>query len=271
MLNNSTKNRGQYIIKALLLLSFIVEYNFAFPKSLNPGKPSGHQADIYSILPFKKCKQIDDLILNIHNGIDHPIGYFAGLRNPPHQDFTWHKYGHRVFFHWGFNSNPKNSIILNKLVDERKWPKNTQELFWEKVITEQSRRNKSDMALCSKTLSFSLQGKERAYANAIASLIVDVHILGDYTTTNIVCLQEISSVASDIKKALFSSLYGGDIAKEINKAIDKTASIKSQKERAVAILKILQQNMPTFWLEAQNSYFIKHFKKIGLPLKQLYK
>ena len=238
-------------------------------KSLNPGKNNGHEADIYSVLPFKRCTEISGLILVIHNNIDFPIGYFPGLRDIPHQDFTWHKYGHRVFFHWGFNSNPRSCDILQELVSERNWSKEVEASIWSKVIIEQAKRNKESMTKVGKTLGFELAGAQRAYANAFASIITDIHLLGDYSTTKIATLQNIDLIIVDIQKALFESLKGGDRAKQINKMLDDTHQIEDIRDRANATLIILQEHLPTFFLNIQDGFFAKHFKKLDLPLKAI--
>lgn len=253
------------------LLFAILFFFVAFPvqsKSLKAGQSGGHEADIYSVLPFERNEKISKLILTIHNNIDFPIGYFDGLRDAPHQSFTWHKYGHRVFFHWGFNSNPRSSKILQELVAERKWPQEVEKFFWDKVITEQARRNRETMAIVGSTLGFQLSGAERVYANAFASIITDVHILGDYSTTNTTSLQNIDLVVADIKNALFESLKGGDDAKRINRLLDSTKSISSQSKRADAILKILQKELAQFILTVQNGYFKRLLVKQKLPLRQ---
>lgn len=257
-------------LKRYLLLLFFAFITIAIinAKSLNAGKKGGHEADIYAVLPFERCEQISSLILTLHNNIDHPIGYFPGLRDAPHQNFTWHKYGHRVFFHWGFNANPQSSKILNELVTERKWNKAVEQSFWKKVIDEQARRNRESMAAVANTLNFQTAGTQRAYSNAFASIITDIHLLGDYSTTNIVTLQNIDLIIADIQKALFESLQGGDEAKRINRLLDKTATNKDVRVRAEAALTILQKELPNFILTAQNGFFARHFKKQGLPLKK---
>ncbi len=238
-------------------------------KSLNPGQKNGHEADIYSVLPFERCDSINKLIKVIHQNIDFPIGYFEGLRDAPHQDFTWRKYGHRVFFHWGFNSNPKSSKVLQSLIDERKWTKQQEESFWNKIIKEQARRNRQSMGTVANILGFQLSGVQRGYANAFASIITDIHILGDYSTTNTSTLQDVDLVIADIKKALFESLKGEDAAKRINKLLDDTKSITDSKERASTTLVILQKHLPSFFIQIQDGFFAKHFTKKGLPLKRL--
>lgn len=254
---------------ALLTLVILLNITTLSAKSLNPGRKGGHEADIYSVLPFERCTEISELILLIHNNIDHPIGYFPGLRDAPHQDFTWRKHGHRVFFHWGYNANPQSSPILQELVAERNWTAAVQQSFWKKVVDEQARRNRESMATVGSTLGFQTSGAQRAYANAFASIITDIHLLGDYSTTNIVTLQNIDLIIADIKKALFESLRGGDDAKRINKLLDDTAKIEDVRLRAETALGILQREFPAFILKAQNGFFARHFEKKSLPLKKL--
>lgn len=250
-----------------LIILLIASIGFVNGKSLNAGKSGGHEADIYAVLPFERCEKISTMIRAIHNNIDHPIGYFEGLRDTPHQDFTWHKLGHRVFFHWGFNTNPRSSTQLATLVEERDWSDDVQKSFWKKVVEEQARRNRETISVVGSTLNFN--STERAYANAFASIITNVHILGDYTTTNISSLQHIDMIVVDLKKALFESLHGADQAKRINKLLDITKSYTDVRECAEAILTILKDELPRFLLQTQEGFFARKFRLLSLPLKRL--
>ncbi len=259
-------SKSSVLVLFLFLVAVLSQIGSLSAKSLLPGKPGGHEADIYAVLPFQRQPLVSQMILVIHNSIDRPAGYFPGLKRPPHEDFTWHRYGHRVFFHWGFNSDPHSSKILNELVNERRWSDSVVSQFWQKVVDEQARRNKFDMETVAVVLGYSLSGAERGYVNAVASLIVDTHLLGDYTTTETRSLQDIDLLAADIKKALFGSLRGGDAAKAINKKIDATASVNPASARAEAILHILKSDMPLFWKRARDGAFVEHFKRHGLAV-----
>lgn len=256
-------SKAKYFL--ILLICFCVQITAA--KSLNAGKSGGHEADIYSVLPFAKCAKISELIYEIHRTIDFPIGYFEGLRDAPHDDFTWHKYGHRVFFHWGFNGNPRSGAVLQSLVTERKWSATVTEAFWQKVIAEQSRRNRETMQTTARILNFQSAGVQRTYSNAFASIVNDVHILGDFSTTNIEALQSIDMVVSDLKKAMIQSLRGAEKATEIARQLDATKNIKSSPERAKKIISILQANLPQMILAAQNGWFARHFSQMGLVMR----
>lgn len=256
-------SKAKYFL--ILLICFCVQITAA--KSLNAGKSGGHEADIYSVLPFARCAVISELIYEIHQTIDFPIGYFEGLRDAPHADFTWHKYGHRVFFHWGFNGNPRSGAVLQSLVTERKWSDAVTEAFWQKVIAEQAKRNRQVIQTTARKLNFQSAGVQRTYSNAFASIVTDVHILGDFSTTNIEALQSIDMVVSDLKKAMIQSLRGAEKATEIARQLDATKNIKSSPERAKKITSILQANLPQMILAAQNGWFARHFSQMGLVMR----
>lgn len=242
----------------------------AFPKSFNKGKPDGHEADAYSIIPFEHCTRITDWFETIHKTIDFPYNkYFDGLRNPPHQNFSWGSYGHRLFFHWGFNGNPWNSKV-QECVDKCHWDTQTITLFKKKLTDEQARRNRLVLENTSQVLHLGMSGQLRAYTNGFASLVYDVHILGDYTTTRHAPLQELNGVIDDIKSALFSKLQGGEQAKRINKTLDQYKIRYSDKsQRAQKVLELLQTEVPRLILSANNGYFKKHFQANGISLKRV--
>lgn len=257
---------NRYIIVASIFLFISIS---ALPKSFDKGKPGGHEADAYSVLPFERNVKISAWFEVIHKTIDYPYNkYFSGLRNPPHQNFSWGKYGHRLFFHWGFNSKPW-SPQMEECISLCGWNANTIQLFKNKIITEQARRNKLVMEETARILSFGMSGQMRSYANGFASIVYDTHILGDYATTKQAPLQDINAVIDDIKFATFDKLRGGEAAKRINKKLDKTkVDYKDRKKRAKKVLEILQEDLPSMILTANNGFFKKHFTEIGYELKK---
>jgi hypothetical protein len=257
---------GRYFIAVLVLFftSFCV-----FSKSFDKGKPGGHEADAYSVLPFERNENISNWFEIIHKTIDYPYNkYFSGLRTPPHQNFSWGKYGHRLFFHWGFNSNPWSPQI-EECVSLCGWDDKTVQLFRNKITAEQARRNKQVMEATARILGFGMSGQMRSYSNGFASIVYDTHILGDYTTTKQAPLQDINSVIDDIKITVFNKLQGGETAKMINKKLDKTKTdYKDNRKRAEKVLKILQEELPSMILTANNGYFKKHFSQKGFRFKK---
>jgi len=258
-------------MKVYIVILFALLINLdAAAKSFDRGKSTGHEADAYSVLPFEKSSEISDWFEAVHKTIDYPFNsYFEGLRNPPHQKFSWGKYGHRLFFHWGFNGKPWSPQI-QEMVDKCNWDEQTVNLFKMKLINEQSRRNLKVMTATNEMLHFGMSGQMRDYSNGFASILYDTHLLGDFSTTQITPLQDLNLVIDDIKVSLYRKLKGGDEALRINKMLDQTKkSYPDQRIRAVKVLDILQKNVPKMILNAQNGYFKIHFKEIGIKLKTL--
>lgn len=244
------------------VLIFVFAFNPAFSKSFNKGRSGGHEADMYGVLPFKRSPEITNWLEFVHTTIDFPYNkYFDGLRDAPHQNFSWGKYGHRIFFHWGFNAAPW-SVQLQEQSDKCGWSPKTTEAFKAKLVAEQSKRNRAILETTAALFHFKLSGQERGYANALASIVSDVHLLGDYTTENIAPLPNLQYVINDLKTALFERLQGGTEAKNINKQIDYTEKqYPDSKVRAQAVLDILKAQLPTFLLKCNNGYFKNHLKE----------
>lgn len=257
------------------LLAFITAILLLLPsrmeaKQFGKGKNNGHEADMYAVLPFQRSVQISAWLESVHKTIDYPYNsYFEGLRSIPHQKFSWGKYGHRIFFHWGFNSEPWSPQIQEQ-VDKCGWDAGTIASFRAKLTAEQARRNQAIMEQTGILFHFGLSGQERAYANALASLVSDVHLLGDFTTENIAPLPNLQYVINDIKTTLLERLPGDGQARQINRQLDATRTqYPDTKVRAQAVLDILKKELPRFLLTCNKGYFKRHFVRYGIPLKNL--
>lgn len=254
--------------KTVFLFVFSLIIVTASAKSFLRGESGGHEADAYSVLPFKECKLISDWFEVVHKTIDVPCNsYFKGLRDAPHQHFSWGKYGHRIFFHWGFNGKPWSPQLEEKVL-ECHWDASTTDAFKKKLVDEQARRNRLVMAKTSETLQLGMSGSLREYTNGFASLVYDTHLLGDYTTKQKAPLQDLNLVIDDIKVALYRKLKGGDVALAINKRLDLTKTLYTEPEkRAEKVMEILQKEVPEMILNAQDGYFRKHFKASKIKVK----
>lgn len=254
-----------FISLALLLLPSRME-----AKQFGKGKNTGHEADMYAVLPFQKSAGISAWLESVHKTIDFPYNkYFDGLRDAPHQKFSWGKYGHRIFFHWGFNSEPWSPQIQEQ-IDKCGWDRETILSFRAKLTAEQAGRNRAIMKQTGILFHFGLSGQERAYANGLASIVSDVHLLGDFTTENIAPLPNLQYVINDIKTTLSERLSGDEQARRINRQLDATrTNYPDTKARAQAVLDILKKEFPRFLLTCNKGYFKKHFAGYGIPLKKL--
>lgn len=91
-------------------------------------------------------------------------------------EFTWSTYTHRLFFHWGFNTDPrKGSPALREQIKKAtKGNTSQEETLWQLVINMQASRNRK-MIRCLQNF-----GLNRNDASALATILYNVHILGDY-------------------------------------------------------------------------------------------
>jgi hypothetical protein len=252
----------------LIALLLLVPFTLLQAKSFGKGEKYGHEADAYSVFPFERSVEISAWFEAVHNTIDYPYNaYFKGARDHPHQKFSWGSYGHRLFFHWGFNGKPWTPQIQER-VALCKWDKKTVEAFKKKLVAEQARRNKIIMTETSKALHFGLSGQQREYVNGFASLLYDTHLLGDYTTTNIEPLLELNSVIDDIKRALYRKLKGGAQAVRINKTLESYKRIYADpRVRAAKVLELMQKEVPAMILSAEDGYFRRWFERWGVEVK----
>ena len=65
------------------------------------------------------AKRLHPTIEVFRKHIDHDYrDFYRGLRliMLPHK-FSWGSYGHRIFFHWGFNTDPRKSESLQRQFD----------------------------------------------------------------------------------------------------------------------------------------------------------
>ena len=134
--------------------------------------------------------------------------------------FNWGNYGHRLLFHWGFNADPKQYAPLVKQVRScLKGNENAQEqerkFFAYLTRNIQSRRN---WKLINAVISVTGIPTARGYANAVATILYDVHLLGDYSTTNTAALPKIDDIERDLTENGFSRLIsGGDRSERLAK------------------------------------------------------
>lgn len=148
------------------------------------------------------------------------------------KQFKWFKLDnisrHRLLFHWGFNANPATFEPLVRRVREclngRPDADTEGRKFFAALARIQGERNRRLINSVVDTLGVPTA---RGYANAIATIIHDVHILGDYSTKATSALPKISDIESDLTVGFSKLLTGGEKSKRLE-------YIRSEFNRAVA-------------------------------------
>ena len=159
--------------------------------------------------------------------------------------FSWGGYGHRLLFHWGFNADPKKHPPLRKQVEKclkahvenhmkdataaeaDAWKREQADAFFRYLTREmQAPRNKK---LINAVVEVTGVPTARGYANALATLLYDVHLLGDYQTTATSALPRIDTIEHDLTENGFRRLLtGGDKTERLQK-------IESELQAAVRV------------------------------------
>ena len=151
-------------------------------------------------------------------------------------------YGHRIFFHWGFNADPRRYEPLRIQV-RNTLPEDQQKAFYEKVLEEQKRRNRKVISMVGRT--FGIEGEP---ARALATLIFDIHLLADYTTENTSPLPSLITMKRDIQNQGFSRLLIASEQKrfpEIRRDLESAMLKNSDRDRAIALFNVIKNHLPT--------------------------
>lgn len=189
------------------------------------------------------------------------------LEIPRFSRFSIGPYTHRIFFHWGFNRDPKHSDAVRRRVEACGWDGSTTDAFWDLIKEEQARRNRKMMESVKETLGFF----DRQHQRAFASIIYDTHILGDYIQQegdySDKPLMNLDDLIADLHQALYSDLRAGDDAISLNKGLKAISG--SDRERAERMLVILKQRVRSIIANAEEGFSRRRIEEqgfvIGMP------
>ncbi|MGN1221337.1 MAG: hypothetical protein ACI4TU_10415 [Candidatus Cryptobacteroides sp.] len=266
----------------LCLLSILVSFpTYAHPNSWQ------HIMEMYSVLPFATDKDgnvvqenfpiriwLENITKNLiddYNRVE--INEYGGCTFYAYlqREFNFKlSFGeHRILFHWGYNAQPWNDS-LEQYVISNNWDEEKIARFKRAMVVEQRRRNRIANKEAEKVFNFASGGIEAQWANAILSIVYDVHLLGDYTLAdnkNFKGVTEPSKVAQDI----LSSIRRLDRSKTSIKLIESIkqtiSEYSDQHILAEKLIILLQKEMPRFILSAQDGSLKRRFEKLGYKLK----
>ncbi len=226
-----------------------------------------HVKDMMSVFGPSDKKELEQFFENLTSLIDRPEpGLTMRIRGIAPR-FTQGPYTHRLYFHWGFNGDPKDSWALLNRVTNATDDVQIQEMIFDEVrAVDIARKNK---ALLYVQISFvdltnRSSGLSPDEINAIATLAYDTHILGDYivgTATTSKALMPMDKIAADIIKA-FGRIKRRDKAfqenperktlmkmfelkmKKASKHSQQRDSSQKQADAAKAMLQAMQEMVP---------------------------
>ena len=177
---------------------------------------------------------------------------------------------HRLLFHWGFNSRPWSDALEEK-ISHYNWYNSPAAVdrFKKAFITEQARRNRQANEWTERVFGLSSGGKEASWANALVSIVYDVHLLGDYVIDDNRDFDGVtppSKVAGDIVNSLrkLDAVQSKSLEKAISRIVE---SAEDEHKSASLLIKLLQEKLPIFILTAENGALKKRFEQSGYMFK----
>lgn len=256
------------LIIVLLLTPFLL---FAHGKE-------AHTADMWRIFPFipyeQANKDIEDFYYLVNSYIDYdnfPSIKNGKTRHTPlfiKNDSRLEKMkfsNHRIWFHWGFNKDPRTFQPLINMVESNisrgLISETDREYFWYVLNKEIRKRNRLLMDKWAKIAGYNglvgLMASQRAQANAFVTLLYSIHLLGDHQTSE-------TSIIIDKR-----SLYG-DIYNAIDNLAGKSVSNRQKAKSLRNKLRLVQSNPKAFLdkMEKEFTPFLYSLEGVGYNYKK---
>ena len=165
-------------------------------------------------------------------------------------DFNLGLSRHRMLYHWGFNENPEDSESLVKRVNEATRDEFARKRIWELIKDEQGNRNRAMMKIASlefkQNSGFELIREEQ---NALASIMYNVHILGDYEVSSLAQtdgMVTMNAIIADTKRTFRQRLRepNMDIVREFSKHLDMAEGMPDIPKKASKVLELMKVYVP---------------------------
>ena len=245
-----------------------------------------HTADMKRIFPFvgnnTRNKDIIDFYYTVNAFIDYrsfpsnerKVG--RPLCIAEHPKFGKMKFAnHRIWFHWGFNKDPKKFDPLARLVDqniERGVIRESDRAeFWQVLMQEVSKRNRYLMNEWSKILGYeglgNMSAAMRAQSNAFVTMLYSIHLIGDHQTKLTDIMLNINSVYGDVYNAIDN--LAGRSRDNRNKANRLKTVLRRAQDDPGKFLDVLEQEFTPFLYSLEGGIYDykKRFEGLGYILK----
>ena len=244
--------------KIFLLFLIVAMSSVVFGKSSGTLSGHGHSGDITRTLGLNvsnslQRKLAENITKTFAKYIDSQDDASALNRRIKQivPGFSLGSYTHRLYFHWGFNGDPRRSVALKHRIKESEASSDQVAMIWDIIIEVQAQRNKGMMD----AIKNAIQEKNKKPCelthyeiNALASIVYDVHILGDYvkgTASAQLALQSFDAVVGDLIRA--SRKLGSNDYKSLNSLKNEINSAKfsgSPSQSAERMLRVLAKYIP---------------------------
>lgn len=264
------------IFSILTLCSIVITQCFAYGYTAKKGERC-HRDDFKAVMPFVWNQELDAFGKSIMDNLDrftnNEVEEYGGLSTYQYWKAEFGlscKIGdHRHFFHWGYQRNPWSDNLLQFLPESVTGNPVRLNAFKAAVRKEQQRRNRMTNAEAERVLGFGSTGVQARYANAFVAILYDVHILGDYETKSIDGLAPVSAIVAELNTSL-NNIDRSHASALTNKLRQLANTKVSEREKALAVLQYLRDNLPSFIYNADDGRvnMRKHFEDKGWKFKR---
>lgn len=274
-------------MKRLIALIFIVWLAAGEALALS-GKE--HVADMQRIFPFAenaKNKRVAGFYRRVNQYLDFPYAQPGQkhdksdpkrpkfvAEHPKFSQIRWQG-KHRIWFHWGFNTDPRQfppiTNSLDQAVREGTIKQSDLPEFWSLMNQEISQRNRALMNEGAQVFGFgelgTISAQQRRQLNGLVTVLYSIHVIGDHKTSDKDIVMPLSRVFADINNAI-DNLAGKEpgnvqLAKNLKK------QLKEAQGTPDAYLNALEKGFGPFLLSLKGEgYDYKaRFKKMGYVMK----
>lgn len=251
-----------------------------------------HVADMMRVFPFEDVEQ-NAKVFKFYRQVNHYLDWpgqdptqhhdknapkrpLSIANHPKFGNISWHG-KHRIWFHWGFNTDPHkfppivnslNDAVSNGVISSNDLPE-----FWNLLMKEVSKRNRALMNNGAKVFGFgelgTISAAQRRQLNGLVTVLYSVHVIGDHETTDKDDIAPLSRVFADINNAI-DNIAGKD-ASNIEKAKSIKAALKKAQSSPEKYLNTLEREFTPFILSLSgDGYDYKtRFKKLGYVMKKV--
>ena len=253
------------------LFKIFIVASLLLPLSINCLAKGGgeHITDMFMVYPFYAGD--DSPFSTFYKSIQAAIDYQTfdpkdlTRKNTGHPIFTQKEpftqtrwANHRIWYHWGFNKDPRKYKPLSDLVArnirEGLMSEDDKYTFYDRLITEWTYRNRELMKISAAILGYdydSMSSAMRSQVNAFVTIPYCVHLLGDHFADQ-----------KEKEIILQMNLVVGDIYQAIDNLAGKS---KANQEKALLLKSKLKryEDSPENFLAALEEYFSEYLLSLS--------
>ena len=238
-----------------------------------------HTGDMQRVFPFEwDNDKIIELYYLVNDYLDKPNDTNTGKPTliAEHPKFGKMTFGnHRIWYHWGFNVNPRNFTPLKEAV-ERNIKKGVitetdAKEFWDILLKEVGRRNRYLMNKATEILGYgklgSISAIQRAQANAFVTILYSIHLLGDHQGKILNVMSDRNAVYADIYNAI-DNLAGRE-AYNVERAKSIKKELRKHQDSPADFINAMERRFTPFILSLKGPMYNykQKFEKMGYKLK----